>query len=143
MKNVLASVLCIAGGVLLFIASWQGDIGLLSTVIAYVQTMFPSLAGILEIVLRVLLWIAGLGGTAVVLGGLLILISRIRLGKLLVGLGAGVGLIGLILIIVTAVSVGGLDQLLSLVALMSYSLGWIGVILTVVGRMFAKSNESP
>ena len=49
-------------------------------------------------------------------------------------LGAGIGLIGLIIMLAEAVIAGGVEALLDVVTLISQSLAWIGVILSIFAR---------
>ncbi|NWF95040.1 MAG: hypothetical protein HXY34_02760 [Candidatus Thorarchaeota archaeon] len=140
MKNSVPVVLCLLGGLLLLQASWLGDIGFLAVIIAYAQTAFSAIADAMGILLRVLLWIAALGGIAVIVGSILIAVNRIRFAKFIIGLGAGIGLIGLIIMLVTVVVSGGIAELLGLAVLVSQSIAWIGVILTVIGRRAIKTE---
>ncbi len=140
LKNSIPVVLCLLGGILIFQASWIGDIGLLAVIIAYAQTAFPAIADTMGVLLRALLWIASLGGIAVILGAILIVVNRIRLAKFIIGLGTGIGFIGLIIMLVSAVAVGGIAELLGLSVMISQSIAWIGVILTVIGRRAIKTE---
>ena len=88
-----------------------------------------------EIVLYIfvlLIFIASLGGIAVIIGGLLIGKNKVRTGKFIIALGAGLGLIGLIVSIIIGITEGSFT-LNSLI-----TLGAIGLILSIVARMMAK-----
>ena len=98
------------------------------------MTYFPTSAEVVTLILNVLVYIAGLGGIAVVIGGILFLMNRIGTGKFIIGLGAGIGLIGLIIMLVEAVMAGGVEALLDVVTLISQSIAWIGVILSIIAR---------
>ncbi len=140
MKNAIPFIFCLIGGILLFLSSWQGDVGLLAIIITYVAANFPESAPILETVFRILLWIAGLGGIAVIIGALLLVLNRVRLGKFLIGLGVGIGFIGVLILLGTTFVTGGLDALVSFVTLVSQSLAWIGIIMTIIGRRTVKKD---
>ncbi|TFG31409.1 hypothetical protein EU528_06265 [Candidatus Thorarchaeota archaeon] len=134
MKNRNPVILCLVGGFLLFQASWIGSIGFIDDIAAYAIAYFPAIADILTLVLNALTYIAGLGGIAVMIGAILIAMSRIGIGKFVIGLGAGIGLIGLIIMLAEAVIAGGVEALLDIVTLISQSIAWIGVILSILGR---------
>ena len=140
MKNSLSVVLALIGGFLLFQVSWIGSIGFIADIAIYAQTYFPAAAEAITLVLSILLYIASLGGIAVIIGGLLIAINRIGTGKFVIGLGAGVGLIGLIIMLVEAYLAGGIAALTEILTLISQSIAWIGVILSIVARNRAKSE---
>ena len=132
--------LAIIGGVLLFQASWVGSIGFIADIAVYAATYFPAAAEAITLILTILLYIAFLGGIAVILGGVLIAIDRIGTGKFVIGLGAGIGLFGLIIMIVEAYLAGGVEALTDLLTLLSQSIAWIGVIISIVARNRAKSE---
>lgn len=82
---------------------------------------------------QVLIIIASLGGVAVICGGILIGVGRTSVGKLLIGLGTGTGLIGLILaIVLPGLQQGGMKLALGT------SSGIVGIILSILARMIAK-----
>ena len=68
---------------------------LLEEILEYIQPVVSALP-ILATIFNVLIFIAALGGISVIIGGLLIL-HLPRTGKLLVMLGAGLGLFGFML----------------------------------------------
>jgi hypothetical protein len=140
MKNQVPVALALIGGFLLFQAGWVGSIGFLADVVGYALLYFPSLVDIITLILTVLLYIASLGGIAVIIGGILIAINRVRPGKFIIGLGAGIGLITLIIMLAQAVMVGGVEALLDVVTLISQSIAWIGVILSIFARRMTSTE---
>ena len=80
----------------------------------------------------ILIFIASLGGISVIIGGLLIGKNKVRTGKFIIALGAGLGLIGLIVSIIIGLTEGNFT-LNSLI-----TLGAIGLILSIVARMMAE-----
>ena len=87
-----------------------------------------------QIIFTILIFIASLGGMSVIAGGLLIGKNKIGTGKLLISLGAGLGLIGLIFSIIVIYTEGNLT-------LGSFfSIGAIGLILSIVARAIAKKE---
>jgi hypothetical protein len=140
LKNSLSVVLALIGGFLLFQVSWVGSIGFIADIAIYAQTYFPAASEVITLLLSILLYIASLGGIAVIIGGLLIAVNRIGTGKFVIGLGAGVGLIGLIIMLVEAYLAGGIAALTEILTLISQSIAWIGVILSIIARNRAKSE---
>ena len=134
MKNQIPILFAFIGGILLVQTAWVGSVGFLADIATYAMTYFPTSAEVVTFILNVLVYIAGLGGIAVVIGGILFLMNRIGTGKFIIGLGAGIGLIGLIIMLVEAVMAGGVEALLDVVTLISQSIAWIGVILSIIAR---------
>jgi len=80
----------------------------------------------------ILIFIASLGGIAVIIGGILIGSNKVKTGKFIIALGAGLGLIGLIVSIIIGLTEGSFT-LNSLI-----TLGAIGLILSIVARIMAE-----
>jgi len=140
LRNGLAVALALIGGFLLFQVSWVGSIGFIADIAAYATLYFPASAEIVTLVLTILLYIAALGGIAVIIGGILIAMERVGTGKFVIGLGAGVGLFGLIITLVEAYLAGGVAALTDFLTLVSQSIAWIGVIMSIVARSMAKKE---
>lgn len=140
MRNGLSIALAFLGGVLLFQVGWVGSIGFISDIAAYATLYFPSAAEAVTLLLTVLLYIASLGGIAVIIGGILIALSRIRTAKFVISLGAGIGLIGLIVMLVEAYLAGGVDALTDALTLISQSIAWIGMIMSILARRIVKTE---
>ena len=140
MKNGLSVALALIGGFMLFQVSWVGSIGFIADIAIFAETYFPAAAEMITLVLTILLYIASLGGIAVIIGGILIAMDRIRTGKFVIGLGAGVGLFGLIIMLVEAYLAGGVAALTDILTMVSQSIAWIGVIMSIVARSRARSD---
>ena len=92
------------------------------------------LLSVVTVVLLVLIVVSSLGGFAVLAGGFLIFKNHLWTGKLLISLGAGVGLFWVLFLLFTLVSTGDLSSAIS-----QYSLiGWIGLILAFFARLVAE-----
>lgn len=120
-----------------------GSIGLFA-LITEIPTLFPQLAGIawlINIVLYVLVFLAGLGGISVILGGTLLAGGRLSTGKLLIMLGAGMGLIGLLISLGQILLTFGLVALMNFLMLAAQSAGWVGVVLSIIARMTAGKSK--
>ena len=89
---------------------------------------------IVQIIFVVLIFIASLGGISVIIGGLLIGKDKIGTGKLFISLGAGLGLIGLLVSIIIAF----MENNFTIGSF--FSVGAIGLILSIVARLMVKKN---
>ncbi len=140
LKNKIPWLLCVAGGVMLIISGATGNIGffdLIAEVVASIPELVPFLDA-LEIIRTVLGTLASFGGNTVLVGGFFLTIDRVRTGKILVGLGAGMGIFGLL------INIGQIAYTVSFGA----SINWListamtmngaGVLLTILARMMAK-----
>ena len=130
--------LCILGGILMIISSIIGSVSFFALVFGLASDLLGSEAAfILSIVLIIFAFIAGLGGVAVILGVILVVRDKIGLGKFIIGLGAGMGLIGFIIFIITSIMAG---PLAIIYALINGSYGLLGVILTIFARRKFKKD---
>lgn len=129
-KNSKAMAIAIVAGILLLIAGVSG----LAAWEAIENFVTENITDnyIVQIVFAILIFIASLGGIAVIIGGLLIGKDKVRSGKLVIALGAGLGLIGLIFSIIVAYIEG------SFTIGSFFSIGAIGLILSIVARITAK-----
>ncbi len=125
-------VIAIVAGILLAIAGVSG-LATWETIKDFVTTHVIDNI-IVQIVFAILIFIASLGGISVIAGGLLLGKNKVGTGKLLITLGAGLGLIGLIFSFVVAYS----EQNFSLGSFLS--IGTIGLILSVVARIITKKE---
>lgn len=129
-----AVVLAFVAGALLIISGVTGSVGVVGMAFEYAINYFGgTVAEILSLVLEVLQYIASLGGLAVIGGGVLLHVGRIRLGKFIIGTGAGMGLLGFLVILGSAL-LHGWAHTVAFLLIISQSLGWIGIILAIVAR---------
>ena len=133
-KSSQAMGIAIIAGILLLIAGISGATTW-EAIKGFVSSQFPG-NEILEIVFVILIFIASLGGIAVIIGGLLIGKKKIGTGRFFILLGAGMGIIGLIFSIIVAYSEGNLTISSFL------SIGMIGIILSIAARIIAKKEKS-
>ncbi len=142
MQNKTAFVICVIAGLLLISVAATGSIGFLeyiSLIAAIPELAF--LEPVVNVILYVLVAIAGLGGLGVIIGGYLLTTDRVGTGKFVIGIAAGMGLIGLIIQLASMAYLYGAAQLISFVSAVSQSAGWLGVVLSIVGRRMAKRPE--
>jgi len=140
MQNKLAFVLGLLGGILMISAGAVGGLGfwtLLPLLIA-ISGLPAEFALLVNLVLVVLSFIAGLGGFAVIIGSFLFLANRVGLGKFIVGLGAGMGFVGFILLLAGHFLSGTLAVTWFLAILQTP--GFLGVILSILARTIAKGS---
>lgn len=131
-KNKQAMVIAIIAGIFLLIAGVSG-LATWETIKDFVtKNIIDNF--IVQIVFAVLIFIASLGGISVIFGGLLIGKNNVGIGKFLITLGAGLGLIGLIFSIIVAYMEGNLT------IGSFFSIGAIGLILSIIARMRAKKE---
>ena len=131
-KNRKAMIIAIFAGVLLLISGVSG-LATWETIKNFVTANIID-NYIVQIIFVVLIFIASLGGISVIIGGLLIGKDKIGTGKLFISLGAGLGLIGLLVSIIIAFmennfTVGSF-----------FSVGAIGLILSIVARLMVKKD---
>jgi len=131
-KNSKAMGIAIVAGILLLIAGVSG-FATWETIKDFVTTNIMD-NSIIQIVFAIIIFIASLGSIAVIAGGLLIGKNKVVPGKLLITLGAGLGLIGLIFSIIVALA----ERNLTLGSF--FSIGIIGLILSIVARAIAKKE---
>lgn len=131
-RNKQAMVIAIIAGIFLLIAGVSG-LATWETIQDFVTKNIIDNV-IVQIVFAVLIFIASLGGISVIFGGLVIGKNNVRIGKFFIALGAGLGLIGLIFSIIVAYMEGNLT------IGSFFSIGAIGLILSIVARMRAKKE---
>ena len=138
MSSKSAVILAFVGGALLIVAGVTGSVGIVGTAIEYlIDHLGGPTADLLSIVLQALNFIADLGGVAVIFGGVLIYMERKRVAKFIIGIGAGMGLVGFLIILISAFFHGWVYTF-SFLLVISQSLGWIGVILSIAATLLAK-----
>ncbi|MHA1926497.1 MAG: hypothetical protein ACXABV_20220 [Candidatus Thorarchaeota archaeon] len=139
MKNQLPFVLCLIGGLLLISVNYTHGVNSIAFIYIFlhgIAALVPYFL-IIDAVLLVLWLIAWFGGAAVILGGYLLTTSYVRLGKFVIAISAGFGLISFILTVLWVVVVAGWTGLLVL-SLLIANTGWaMGLILTIIARTIA------
>ena len=130
-------VLCIIGGLLMLISSVVGSVSFYALVFAEAsKRLGPETTLILSIILMIFTIVALGGGISVIIGAILVSREKIGLGKFIIGLGAGMGLIGLIILLITSLLAGTVLAVTS--GLINGSYGFLGVVLTIIARLKLK-----
>jgi hypothetical protein len=140
-SNRKAGVIGIASGICLLIAGANGA-SFWIMLSAALETVLPNneFGQTVLMILLVLTVISALGGILVLLGSVLIIESSVGLGKVLINLGAGTGLIGLIIIIVLALWQGGLVAFLAvMLGLLTFQ--GLGILLSIVASFMAATPD--
>lgn len=129
-KTKSAMILALLAGILLLISGISG-LATWETIKNFVTENIIDNT-IVQFVFAILIFIASLGGLSVIAGGILIGKNKIRTGKFLILLGAGMGLVGLIFTVAVAYVEG------SLTLGSFFSIGTIGLVLSIIARTIVK-----
>jgi hypothetical protein len=134
-RNRIAAGLAAIAGVLLIVSGTRGPIGTYEFVLEKLPLFINSelLLSIARTAVLILVSISLLGGFAVIIGGYLIFKGHKTTGKLVIGLGAGVGIPWLIFILLALVTAPDA----SLVLAQHSSIGWVGIIVAFAVRFLA------
>ena len=139
-RRNIAALFAYVGGTLLLIAGATGSTGIIGTIIEYlIENLGGPTADVLSHLLQTLNFIADLGGISVIIGGTLIIKQRKRIGQFIIGLGAGMGLIGFLIFLASAFLHGWVNAI-NLIIIISQSIGWIGIILSITAIILANKK---
>ena len=131
MVNKSAMYVAIAGGILLLIAGLTGAAAW-SQIRDIVYQHITHDALVMDI-FSWLIIIASFGGLAVIVGGILIGYASAGVGKFLIALGAGMGLIGFII----AFALWYLNGMSGIFTIGGSIVGLVGVVLSIAARQMA------
>ena len=98
-----------------------------------------NITRVLAVILRIVLIIMAGGGISVIIGSILILTHLHKLGRLLITLGTGMGIIGSIIFIMWNITFATSPAFFFLGLLLD--MYFVGVILTIIGRRKMKIKE--
>ena len=139
-RRNIAALFAYVGGTLLLIAGATGSTGIIGTIIEYlIENLEGPTADVLSHLLQTLNFIADLGGISVIIGGTLIIKQRKRIGQFIIGLGAGMGLVGFLIFLASAFLHGWVNAI-NLIIIISQSIGWIGIILSITAIILANKK---
>jgi len=136
MMSKIAGALAVVGGVMLVFGGFAGTTqSVLANARGAVDNWFPDndQKGTILTVLTIMIYLAMLGGFAVILGGLLMWKGFDIAGKILVWLGTGVGIMSLIVSAIIAYATGKWDAFVT----SNMTLVGIGLVLSLVARRLA------
>ncbi len=122
---------CVFGGILMIIGSVAGDVTVYRMIFDFIEEhVTQDYSMVFSIILTILGVIAAGGGFTVLVGTGVIASGHSLVGKIVIALGAGMGIIGLIIMLVTGAISGTLmDRLFSI------GPGFVGVLLTIIARL--------
>ena len=137
-RRRLSFLIALISGLLLLIAGVHGSIGILAFALSEITSLLPQFINVITFTLVILTIVASSGGIAVIIGGYLILRKRTIPGKLLVSLGGSVGSIGFLINLISGIGLAwAIISSAAAIFVIGQSLGWIGVILSVIARVIA------
>lgn len=130
MFGIIGGFMMLAAGVT-GAATW-GNLGFVAVELTGIEALW--------IPFLILMILGSLGGLLVIFGAWLIMTkgtmrrkNRVRLGKTLISIGAGFGLIGLVILIIVSLVGNNFAQLI-----LGANLGFIGLVLTIIARKKAR-----
>ena len=143
MENKKWIILCIIGGILMIISSVVGSIAFFEILFSYIEAdVGEDIAKIVSLVIQILGYVAMGGGISVIIGALFVAMDHYRLGKFLISLGAGMGLISLLIAFFSGIYEGtvfeDVEGIVSGIAHGSY--GFLGILLTIFARIKLKKD---
>jgi len=134
--NSNAFLLCLVGGILMMLAGVSGTLQLMGELLlSNEDVMDPTALMTVEIVTGMLILLTALGGLGVVASGIILTTRRVQLGRILVALFTGMGVLGLAANLAQLIMVGTLAM--DLMHQVGQSLGWIGAIFAIIARTVA------
>ncbi|KKL12381.1 hypothetical protein LCGC14_2536340 [marine sediment metagenome] len=138
MKHKKWVLLCILGGALMMTSSIIGSVGFYGRIIILASGFVgPEIQAVLGIILMVFSYIAAAGGISVIVGALIAGFSSDFAGRLIVGMGIGVGLFSIITLLITSIYGGSSINDLPTILITTFNgvYGLAGVIISIFGRM--------
>ena len=138
-RSLLVLVLSIFGGALLIVSGTSGPIGIYAAILQNLPLIIKDQIVLLIAAATGLILVAlsSLGGLTVIVGGYLIYKSHVTTGKLMIGLGAGVGIPWLLFILFTLMATQELTPIIT-----QHSItGWIGIIVSFIARLITKKHS--
>jgi len=143
MENKKWILLCIIGGILMIISSVVGSIAFFETLFDLIEAdVGEDVAKIVSLVIQILGYVAMGGGISVIIGALIVAMDHYRLGKLMIGIGAGMGLISLIIFFISGIFEGSIvEDVEGIVSgIVHGSYGFLGILLTIIARIKLKKD---
>ena len=146
MENKKWIFLCILGGSLMIIGSVIGN----PTIFMFIYGVAAEHVGsktqsVLSVILNIFTYIALGGGISVIGGAIFVMMHRYKIGKLIIWIGAGMGMIGLLVFLILQGIEGTLISMLRLEITPLLSLnggfGFAGIILVVLSRFKMKKSK--
>ena len=146
MENKKWIFLCILGGALMIIGSMVGNPTIFTFIFGVAaEHVGPKTQSVLSLILNIFTYIALGGGISVISGASLVMMHRYKSGKLIIWIGAGMGIIGLMVFLSLQGIEGTLISMLRMEITTLLSLnggfGFAGIILVVLSRFKMKKSK--
>jgi hypothetical protein len=125
----------------MLLSSVVGSVGFIGTVLSWAAGVFGlEMTETFSILRTILGYIAAGGGFSVIVGALIAAFGPDRIGRIVIGIGIGTGLIGLIIILITnliaGVSISDLPNIF--LSAFNGTYGLAGVLISIFSRMRLK-----
>ncbi len=123
-----AGIVAIIAGALLLLAGAGSSTLLYNAMGEFVVEYFPSAEGVVDVILRGLSFLAGLGGIAIIVGGILMLLGLEGVGRLVTVIAAIAALVAFVVLVLVLAFQGEGDG------------GWwvdISLLVTLIGIILA------
>jgi len=135
-RYIFAGSFIIIGGIFVTISGYA-ERSLLKEILYHINEYSSSaISGepniLIHIVLSVLALLISLGGLTIILGGITIIKHQRALGRLLIGLGGGVGVFGFIIVFGYAYVFQGP------ISIINHSYYWLGLLFSLIGSQLSK-----
>jgi hypothetical protein len=146
MENKKWIFLCILGGALMIIGSMVGNPTIFMFIFGVAaEHVGPKTQSVLSVILNIFTYIALGGGISVISGATLVMMHRYKSGKLVIWIGAGMGMLGLLVFLIMQGVEGTLISMIRMEIITLISLnggfGFAGVILVVLSRFKMKKSK--
>ena len=142
LRPVIATALALAGGALLIVAGVEGGLGLLGFLLELLAQLTPAPYHlIIYYILVILSFLASLGGATVMMGAYCVYVGRPSLGRFLMSIGSGTGVLGFLASIIPRV-LQGPEALAAFLMTMGSSASWIGTSLSVLAIVLTRRQKA-
>jgi len=131
-KRIISFILSIISGIFLILSGTNG-VSFLTTFSEFILRYFNI--QVIKIIFTLLIIIASFGGIAVILGGFLIYKKKIRVGRFIIAIGTGAGLVSLLLNFLIVIITKGIPINWFL------SFSTLGIIFSVLARRIVKPKN--
>ncbi|MFW9770725.1 MAG: zinc ribbon domain-containing protein [Candidatus Heimdallarchaeota archaeon] len=145
MKHKVGFILLVIGGAIMIYSSTVGSIGVFEFLYELAKDQWPDYQVLFSYIFNIFRWIADLGGFAVIVGAIFVILGAVRFGKFIIWIGLAFGTLALIVWIIThIVNATGiitdptiLGYLNTLYSQFNYGTGlsFVGVVIAIIGRL--------
>ncbi len=137
--NRTALGLSVVGGILMIASGASGTLGYLDQLQDALDAVYGStFTFTLEILLGILAALTAIGGLGVIIGGWILTTDRVEIGRILIMVSVGMGILSLIMSLVQLVLAGIIAM--GMMVQIAQSLGWIGAIFSIEARIISSQR---